>query len=137
MGNSTWSGPVRSENGFESITKNASTGVVTTNATFGSVISGSRESLAGAGAASISTITTDVDADGTGNVVTLANGTAGQIKIITMVSEDAGTDTVVITPATFAQGSTITLDTVGEGAILVYNATVGWVCVGNNGGVIA
>ena len=137
MGNSTWSGPVRSENGFESITKNATTGVVTTNATYASVLSGSRESLAGAGAASVSTITTDVDADGTGNVVTLANGTAGQIKIITMVSEDAGTDTVVITPATFAQGTTITLDTVGEGVVLVYNATVGWVCVGNNGGVIA
>lgn len=137
MANTTFTGPVRSENGFESITKNADTGAVTTNATFGSVISGSRESLAGAGAASASTITTDVTADATGNVVTLADGTAGQIKIITMVGEAAGTDTVVITPATFAQGTTITLDTVGEGVVLVYNATVGWVVVGNNGGVIA
>ena len=137
MANTTFTGPVRSENGFESITKNADTGAVTTNATFGSVISGSRESLAGAGAASASTITTDVTADATGNVVTLADGTAGQIKIITMVGEAAGTDTVVITPATFAQGTTITLDTVGEGVVLVYNATVGWVCVGNNGCVIA
>jgi hypothetical protein len=31
MANSTWSGPVRSENGFQSITKNATTGAITTS----------------------------------------------------------------------------------------------------------
>jgi len=31
MANSTFNGPVRSENGFKDITKNASTGAVTTN----------------------------------------------------------------------------------------------------------
>ena len=36
MANSTWSGPVRSENGFQDITKNTTTGAITTNFTLGS-----------------------------------------------------------------------------------------------------
>ena len=35
MGNSTFSGPVRSQNGFQDITTNATTGVDTTNSTYG------------------------------------------------------------------------------------------------------
>lgn len=35
MANTTFTGPVRSEGGFQSITKNATTGVVTVTATFG------------------------------------------------------------------------------------------------------
>lgn len=35
MANTTFSGPVRSEGGFQVITINASTGTVTTNATYG------------------------------------------------------------------------------------------------------
>lgn len=35
MANTTFNGPVRSENGFQSITINASTGAVTVNATYG------------------------------------------------------------------------------------------------------
>lgn len=35
MANTTFSGPVRSEGGFEVITINGSTGTVTTNATYG------------------------------------------------------------------------------------------------------
>jgi hypothetical protein len=54
-----------------------------------------------------------------------------------MVGEAAGTDTVVLTPATFAGGTTITFDTVGESATLIYNATIGWVLVSNNGGAVA
>jgi hypothetical protein len=34
MGNSTFSGPVRSQNGFEDITTNATTGAITTNSTY-------------------------------------------------------------------------------------------------------
>ena len=46
MANSTFSGPVRSENGFETITKNATTGVVT-------VTSGSKMSAEAVGSAGI------------------------------------------------------------------------------------
>lgn len=35
MANTTFNGPVRSENGFQSITINAATGTVTVNATYG------------------------------------------------------------------------------------------------------
>jgi hypothetical protein len=35
MANTTFTGPVRSEGGFQSITKNDTTGAVTTNATYG------------------------------------------------------------------------------------------------------
>lgn len=35
MANTTFNGPVRSEGGFQSITKNATTGAVTVDATFG------------------------------------------------------------------------------------------------------
>ena len=35
MANTTFSGPVRSEGGFQTITKNATTGAVTVNATLG------------------------------------------------------------------------------------------------------
>ena len=137
MANTTFSGPVRSENGFESITKNTTTGAITTNASYGNVRVASTQALSGAGAANITSEITEVSATGTGNVVTLAAGAAGQIKTITMVAEAAGTDTVVITPATFAGGSTVTLDTVGEAATFQYNATIGWVLLNTNGGVVA
>jgi hypothetical protein len=37
MGNSTFSGPIRSENGFQSVTKSATTGAITVTGEFGSV----------------------------------------------------------------------------------------------------
>ena len=39
MGTTTYSGPVRSENGFQSITKNATTGAITVEATLGAATS--------------------------------------------------------------------------------------------------
>lgn len=39
MANTTFNGPVRSQNGFQSITTNATTGAVTVNATFGAATS--------------------------------------------------------------------------------------------------
>jgi hypothetical protein len=39
MSNTTFSGPVRSENGFQTVTKSATTGAVTVTATFGAATS--------------------------------------------------------------------------------------------------
>ena len=50
MANTTFSGPVRSENGFEQITKNATTGNITSNAAYDKGIRGGVQSLSGAGA---------------------------------------------------------------------------------------
>ena len=56
MANSTFSGPVRSENGFQSITKDGTTGAVTTNSTYGTnaAVGGT---LAVTGAATLSSTT--------------------------------------------------------------------------------
>ena len=113
MANTTFSGPVRSENGFESITKNETTGAVDlTNLV--------TELTTGAGAAA----------------VTLANGTtSGQIKIITMVVDGGGTATV--TPVTFASGTTLAFDAVAETATLVWNSSIGWILSADRGVTIA
>ena len=69
------------------------------------------------------------------NALTLADGsTSGQIKIVNMIV-DGGDGT--LTPATFANGTTITFDAVGESATLVWNSTVGWVATSTVGATIA
>ena len=60
MANTTFTGPVRSENGFEDITKNATTGVNTVNATYGQSIRGGVQSLSGAGAVDLTNLVTEL-----------------------------------------------------------------------------
>ena len=132
MANTTFSGPVRSENGFEQVTKNATTGAFTVGTTYSNIITGSIQSLSGAGAVNLTDLITEVTTTGA-NALTLANGSAGQVKIITMIV-DAGNGT--LTPTTLAGGTTITFNDVGDGVVLVYG-TAGWVVVGNNGATIA
>jgi len=136
MANTTFSGPVRSENGFESITKNTTTGVITTNATYGATITGGVQSLSGAGAVDLTNLVTELTTAAGAAAVTLANGTtSGQIKIITMVVDGGGTATV--TPTTFASGTTLAFDAVAESVTLVWNSTIGWVATSVQGATIA
>ena len=81
------------------------------------------QALSGAGAVSLNTLHTTLTTTGA-QAQTLANGVNGQIKIITMVA-DGGDGT--FTPATFANGSTITFNDVGDSVMLIYNTTGGWV----------
>jgi len=134
MANTTFTGPVRSENGFEDITKNADTGAVTSNAAYGKAIRGGVQSLSGAGAVDLTNLVTELTTTGA-NALTLADGTtSGQIKIINMIV-DGGDGT--LTPVTFANGATITFDAVGESATLVWNSTVGWIASSTQGATIA
>ena len=134
MANTTFSGPVRSENGFEQVSKNTTTGVFTTSATYNATITGGVQSLSGAGAVDLTNLITEVTTTGA-NALTLADGTtSGQIKIINMIV-DGGDGT--LTPVTFANGTTITFDAVGESATLVWNSTVGWVASSTQGATIA
>ena len=133
MANTTFSGPVRSENGFDFITKNATTGAITTNASYGKGVTGGVQQLSGAGAVDTTNLVTEITTTGA-DALTLANGSVGQIKIITMVV-DGGDGT--LTPTTLAGGSTITFNDVGDGVVLVYGETAGWVVVGSNGVTIA
>jgi hypothetical protein len=126
MANTTFSGPVRSENGFESITKNETTGVVSINASYGATITGGVQSLSGAGAVDLTNLVTELTTGAGAAAVTLADGTtSGQIKIITMVVDGGGTATV--TPVTFASGTTLAFDAVADTATLVWNSSIGWI----------
>ena len=134
MANTTFTGPVRSENGFEDVTKNATTGAFTSNASYGKAIRGGVQSLSGAGAVDLDNLITELTTTGA-NALTLADGTtSGQMKIVNMIV-DGGDGT--LTPTTFANGTTITFDAVGESATLVWNSTVGWVATSTVGATIA
>jgi len=125
MANTTFSGPVRSENGFESITKSA-TGAISVNASYGATITGGVQSLSGAGAVDLTNLVTELTTGAGAAAVTLADGTtSGQIKIITMVVDGGGTATV--TPVTFASGTTLAFDAVADTATLVWNSSIGWI----------
>ena len=135
MANTTFSGPVRSENGFESITKSA-TGAISVNASYGATITGGVQSLSGAGAVDLTNLVTELTTAAGAAAVTLADGTtSGQIKIITMVVDGGGTATV--TPTTFASGTTLAFDAVAETATLVWNSTIGWILSADRGVTIA
>ena len=136
MANTTFTGPVRSENGFQDITKNATTGAVTTNASYGKTITGGVQALSGAGAADVTNLVTELTTGAGAAAVTLADGTTvGQMKIITMVVDGGGTATV--TPTTFANGSTLAFADVNDTVCLVWASTIGWVIVSNSGAVVA
>ena len=136
MANTTFTGPVRSENGFQDITKNTTTGAITSNAAYGKAIRGGVQELSGAGAADTTNLITELTTAAGAAAVTLADGTtAGQIKIITMVVDGGGTATV--TPATFASGTTIAFDAVAESVTLVWNSAIGWVATSVQGATIA
>ena len=136
MANTTFTGPVRSENGFDAVTKNTTTGAFTTNATYGASITGGVQTLSGAGAADLTNLITELTTGGGAAAVTLADGsTSGQIKIINHIVDGGGTATV--TPTTFANGTTIAFDAVGESVTLVWNSTVGWVASSVNGATVS
>ena len=136
MANTTFTGPVRSENGFEDVTKNTTTGAFTTNDTYGTPITGGVQTLSGAGAADLTNLITELTTAAGAAAVTLADGsTSGQIKIINHIVDGGGTATV--TPTTFANGTTIAFDAVGESVTLVWNSTVGWVASSVNGATVS
>ena len=83
---------------------------------------GSRQTISGPGAINLTTLFTEITTTGADSF-SLANGTVGQIKIITM-AVDGGDAT--ITPTTFANGTSITMDAVHNSVTLIYGAN-GWV----------
>lgn len=133
MANTTFTGPVRSQNGFQSVTINSTTGAVTTDASFGKAVVLGTQSLSGAGAVDIVNAFTALTTTGSAQALTLADGTVGQVKIITHVV-DGGS--AVLTPTTKIGFATITFTNVGESATLVYTAA-GWAIVSLNGAVAA
>jgi len=123
-----------SDSGFFQLPKDGGSARATPN----TLLSGDKtvatvQALSGAGAISLNTLHTALTTTGA-QAQTLADGVAGQIKTISMVA-DGGDGT--LTPVTFANGSTITFNDVGDSVMLIYNTTGGWALVSNTGCTIA
>ncbi len=104
--------------------------------TFAGAVVGSVQALSGPGAVNVTTVTTAFTSTGTGDALTLADGVAGQLKAIVYVAETAGTDTGVLTPTNFGNGTTITFTAVGNSVLLQFLGTDWWI-VSNNGATVA
>ena len=97
------------------------------------------QALPGDGVASvtlpITALVTDTDSSGN-NAVSLANGTVGMLKFLYLKTLGASGQTSIVTPANFANGSTITFNAVGDSAILYWNGS-NWIYLAGNSSVIA
>lgn len=133
MSNTTFSGPVRSEGGFQTITKNATTGTITVVASTGAAIVAGVQALSGAGAVDLINGVTSLTTTGAAQALTLADGAVGQMKTI-IHTVDGGS--AVLTPTTKIGFSTITFTNVGESASLIYTSA-GWAIASLNGAVAA
>lgn len=89
--------------------------------------------LTGAGAVNLTTLVTEIVSTGA-DALTLADGTNGQVKILCMKT-DGGDAT--LTPTTKTGYTTIVFNDAGDGCVLVFVTTVGWLVVGNNGCTIS
>ena len=67
------------------------------------------------------------------DILTLNNGSTGQIKYFVLVS-DGGSSPRVTPSGTFTGGSNVELDTAGDSVVMLYTgSTYGWVVIGGNG----
>ena len=110
-------------------------GVATATSVATGPVFGTVQTLSGAGAVNLTTLTTAFTSTATGNALTLANGTAGQLKTIVYVAEAAGADTGILTPTTRVGYSTITFTNVGDSVTLQY-LTQGWAVIGVRGATV-
>ena len=112
----------------------ASTLNVAGSATLSGALIGSIDTRAGAGPVSLTTLTTMVTT-AAGSAISLAAGTNGQIKIITM-TVDGGDATLRPANGLLGGATTITFGDVGDTVVLVYTSPK-WAVVSNNGTTIA
>ena len=122
MANTTFSGPVRSQNGFQSISVNSTSGAVTVNSSFGTDVILGTQSLSGAGAVDVTNAFTSLTTSGVSQALTLANGEVGELKYI-VHAVDGGS--AVLTPTTKIGFSTVTFAAVGDSVTLIYTSA-GW-----------
>ena len=92
------------------------------------------ETVTTPGAIDVTSAITNLITDGT-DAVSLADGAMGQIKIVAMVT-GTNTPVAVITPDNLDGGSNISLNAVGDTAMLLWNDGA-WQVIGGNGAVVA
>lgn len=95
-------------------------------------LDGTPQALTASGAVNVTTSITHINSSSGVLALTLADGSQGQVKIITMIT--AGNN-AVLTPSNLANGSTITFDAVGESVVLVFTNS-NWVVVSAVGATI-
>ena len=78
----------------------------------------------------MTTLTTALTTTGTGNALTLADGTHGQLKTI-VHRVDGGS--AVLTPTTKTGFTTITFTNAGDAVVLQFFTTIGWVILSIRG----
>ena len=86
-------------------------------------------------AVDVTSAITEINATSATHAAAMADGTDGQIKTIINVST-GGTNNVVITPANFRGGTTITLNAPGETVTCLFKNS-NWNVIGGNGYVLA
>lgn len=84
-------------------------------------------------AVNVTTSITHIDTTSGAHAGSLADGSNGQIKIITLIAD--GGDSV-ITPTNLANGSTITFEDVNDTVTLLFTNS-NWVVLSNNGATVA
>ena len=91
------------------------------------------QALTAAGAVNITTAVTTLASPGSGTMaLTLIDGGAGQIKIVTMITD--GGVSGVLTPTTLNGYATITFANDGDSVILYFaGSTPGWCIIANSG----
>ena len=93
MANTTFNGPVRSENGFQSVTKNASTGAVTVTATLGATTSVTNLTTT-------NLVFTDQNHPSTAAINATATATAAQVITGYITSTSAAATTITLPTGT-------------------------------------
>ena len=92
--------------------------------------------LTGAGAVDVVAATTHLVTAGVGDALTLADGTEGQTKSILTKTITTPSDTSILTPTNFANGTTITFTTVGDIVTLLFS-NGSWHYTGGVDGIIS
>ena len=122
MSSTTFSGPVTSTNGFIG--------------TISGAVKGDVQTVTTSTAANITTLATVMAPPGAGALaITLADGYVGQLKILTVSSTGGGA--AVVTPATFANGATLTFNAAADTCMLLFVETVGWTLVSDRSVTVA
>ena len=132
MANTHFSGPVISTGGFE--------GDVTGDVTGLALQGGSSTVISADGALPITNLISMVYPDGTDGTasitLTLADGAAGQMKIIKYDDGTGSTADVIIYPDNFADGYQFTLDAAQDVAVLVFDGS-SWSTIYSDGTIDA
>jgi len=107
----------------------------TTNMT-GGLLHASTGNRVGPGVIDLTDIVVEITTTGTGDVLTLANGTDGQVLKLIYIAEGAVGDTATLTPTTYASSGSITFTDIGDTVHLMYKTTGGWYLVGSSSPIV-